>query len=99
MYEPFFDQQEPEVPVLGLIASLDRSEPYELEAVAVFKIQRGFLVVDVWGCSCWPDRGGTEQTICNQKVDVDRKLRGKWLELLDKCQAVNWKIQKVEKTK
>lgn len=91
-YLPFFDQESPIVDVVGIIAYLDVSEPYELDAAAVFKAKKGYLVVFVSGCSCWPDRGYTEQAICPRIVDVDRKLRGRWSELLDKCQARNWKV-------
>jgi hypothetical protein len=92
-YSPYFDQEGPEVPVVGMIADLDLSQPYELDAMAVFETGRGYLVVRVSGCSCWPDRGGTDQTVCETKSDVDREVTGAWVELLDACQAAGWKAK------
>jgi hypothetical protein len=77
-----------------MIASVDESASYELDAAAVFKTGRQYLVVFVSGCSCWPYRGSTEQYICPTKVDVDRTVRGKYNSLLQKCQDANWKVQK-----
>jgi hypothetical protein len=88
---PFFDQEAPQVELLGMISSDDCSEPYELGACAVFKAKQGWLVVEVSGCSCWPDRGWTSQSVCPRKTDVDKVLRGKWSGLLDACQAKDWK--------
>ena len=94
MYSPYFDRESPQIPIVGMIADLDISPSYELNAMAVFKAKIGYLVVSVSGCSCWPDRGGTEQTTCRRKSDVDKKLTGDFRELLDKCQAKNWKPDK-----
>jgi hypothetical protein len=90
-YSPYFDQESPEIPIDGMIASLDRSPSYELDAAAVFKGGRHYLVVMVSGCSCWPDRGSTNQTVCFTRSDVDKALEG-WSELLSECQQNNWKI-------
>jgi len=96
MISPYFDQESPEIPITGMIADLDCSQPYELDAAAVFKaVSAGYLVVFVSGCSCWPDRGSTTQTICKRKSDVDKVLRNGWHELLDKCQSQGWKPVKV----
>lgn len=95
-HNSFFDQDKPEVPIVGVIAEVDDSEPYELDATAVFKARdKGYLVVNVSGCSCWPDRGSTQQRYCATKADVDRLLR-EWQAdaLLDACQAANWKVAK-----
>ena len=86
-YSPFFDQEQPEIEVDGMIASVDHSEPYELDAQAVFKSGHRFLVVEVSGCSCWPDRGITTQTVCTEKSEVDRIV---WPELLQACQDAHW---------
>ena len=91
-YSPYFDQEEPQIEVTGMIADYDISQPYELDACAVFKAKKGYLVVFVSGCSCWPDRGFTSQILCNRKSDVDKQLRGNWSNLLDKCQERSWKI-------
>ncbi len=91
MYYPYFGQEPPQVEIVGMIADLDISETYELNAAAVFKAKRGYLVVFVSGCSCWPDRGSTTQVLCERIVDVDRQLTGDWAALRDKCQAVKWK--------
>ena len=92
MFSPYFDQEEPQIEVTAMIADLDTSRPYELEAAAVFAVKSGgYLVVFVSGCSCWPYMGSTTQTICKRKSDVDKELRGNWHELLDKCQSQNWK--------
>ena len=93
-YPPYFDQENPQVDISGMIADLDVSQPYELDARAVFKASKGYLVVSVSGCSCWPDRGGTSQKYCPTKADVDRELRGQWASLLDACQSANWKVKK-----
>ena len=96
-FSPYFDQEQPEIKIEGLIADLNISQPYELDACAVFKAEKGWLVVIVSGCSCWPDRGYTYQKVCPRKTDVDIELRGEWKNLLDKCQEKNWKIsQKLE---
>lgn len=98
-YSPYFDQGQPEIPVSGLIADLDMSQPYELDALAVFKAKgKGYLVVAVSGCSCWPDRGSTSQRTCNTKTDVQKAIREfsgytDFAELLDKLQAVSWRVQ------
>lgn len=91
-FQPFFDQEEPEIEISGLIASLDLSPSYELDAKAVFKAGRHYLVVEVSGCSCWPYRGGTGQTVCTTRSEVDRLLTGEWRDLLQQCQNANWKI-------
>lgn len=91
-YSPFFDQEEPECPVDGMIASIDTSASYELDASAVFKCGRRYLIVTVSGCSCWPDRGSTRQTICHSRAEVDRALSGN-RDLLQECQNANWKIK------
>ena len=97
MISPYFDQEQPQAPIVGLIADSDKSEPYELDAMAVFKLKgKGFLVVHVSGCSCWPDRGGTTQTICNRKTDVEKAVRDFDSLLVDKLQQVSWKVQKKE---
>ena len=88
MFSPYFDQDKPEIEITGMIADLDMSQPYELDAAGVFKIKSGgYLVVFVSGCSCWPDRGSTTQIICKRKSDVDKELRGNWTESLDKCHS------------
>lgn len=85
---PWFDQESPAIAILELIAECDDSEPYELNAGAVFRAVNGkFLVVFVSGCSCWPDRGNTTQTVCHTPVEVDRALQG-WHTLKDYWQ--NW---------
>jgi hypothetical protein len=93
-FAPYFDQEDPQVPVTGMIADLDDSHPWELDSAAVFKAAKGYLVVIVSGCSCWPDRGTTRQTVCPRKSDVDKALSGNWRELLDKRQSVSWKVTK-----
>lgn len=93
-FAPFFDQESPQVPLVGIIAWADHSEPYELDAAAVFKAERGYLVVKVSGCSCWPDRGTTQQTVCPHKIDVDRALVhqwGNWSDVIGMCQTNDWK--------
>lgn len=97
-YSPFFDQEAPEVEVKGMIASLDISQPYELDAVAIFKATgHGYLVVSVSGCSCWPDRGGTSQEYCSTKKKAEDAIKtlgwsGSFLPLLEKVQLVGWKV-------
>lgn len=92
-YSPFFDQEPPEMPIAEMITSEDCSEPYELDACAVFRtIDNKYLVVEVSGCSCWPDRGHTSQTICYNKVDVIRAIRsagynGRYAGMMD---GVSW---------
>lgn len=57
-----FEQEEPEREISALVASEDISEPYELDATAVFKTRDGgFLAVTVSSCSCWPLYGSTTQ--------------------------------------
>lgn len=98
MYEPYFAQQQPERPIVGMIADLDLSRPYELDAIAVFKAApRGYLVVSVSGCSCWPASGSTCQIYCADKVAVARAIadRGsQFATLLDKCQSARWRVTK-----
>jgi hypothetical protein len=91
-FDPFFDQESPTCPIDGMIASIDNSEPYELDAAAVFRSGRHYLVVFVSGCSCWPDRGSTDQRVCSTKADVDKALSGNYRDLLQKCQDANWKV-------
>jgi len=91
-HSPYFDQESPIAEIVGMIADLDVSRPYELYATAVFKCKQGYLVVGVSGCSCWPDSGGTSQEFCRTRADVDKQLRGEWRELLTLCQQRNWKI-------
>ena len=92
---PYFDQESAQIPVLGMIADSDYSHPYELDAVAVFKASKGYLVVEVSGCSCWPDRGSTVQTVCHTKSDVDRAI-GRYPDLIDKVQSAKWKVTQTE---
>lgn len=91
-FDPFFDQEEPECSIQGMVASVDVSEPYELDAAAVFRAGRNYLVVIVGGCSCWPDLGATTQQICKTKSEVDRMLTGRYRSLLQKCQDAKWKV-------
>ena len=92
-FGPYFDQEKPEVPILGKIADYDKSEPYELDAAAVFKTKTGYLIVEVSGCSCWPDRGGTTQTHHTRRADVDKHLINANLATLrDACQHAQWKV-------
>lgn len=88
---PYFDQEEPTVPVVGLIADYDWSPSWELAAAALFKSKPGYLLVEVSGCSCWPDRGGTTQTHLHSKAEVDKAL-AHLPELKDKIQAADWKV-------
>lgn len=92
---PYFDQENPQVPVLGMIA--DRYDPRsnDMDAIAVFKASKGYLVVEVSGCSCWPDSGTTVQTVCHTKSDVDRII-GRYPDLIDKVQAAKWKVAQTE---
>ena len=85
---PYFDQDDPERPIVEQLASLDRSEPYGLYAAAVYSVEpSGHLVVYVSGCSCWPDRGNTTQVYCATRADLDREITEPWRDLLDQCQA------------
>lgn len=88
----YFDQEDPERPLKGLIADEDQSACYELDATAVFAVDpTGFLVVHVSGCSCWPDRGATTQTYCEDRVAVHRLLAGgNWSGLIQACQDARW---------
>lgn len=90
-FSAFFDQEDPQIKVDGMIASVDHSRPYELDAQAVFKAGHRFLVVDV-RCSCWPDRGSTTQTICTEKSEVDKIV---YRDLLQACQDANWECKTV----
>ena len=91
-YSPYFDQEEPELPVRGMIDSMDISGSYELNACAVFDTTNSkFLVVFVSGCSCWPDLGSTDQRVCERIVDVDRALADtEFSGLKDRCQRAGW---------
>lgn len=91
-FSPFFDQENPQIPIVGMIASQDLSPAYELNAAAVFKGKNKYLVVFVNGCSCWPDMGCTTQNVCHTKADVDKSLKG-WPGLLSDCQKNNWKVK------
>ena len=88
---PYFDQDTPEVPILGMIAEYDTSPSYELDARALFKTAHGYLLVEVSGCFCWPDRGGTTQTHFTRRADADKALAA-WPELKDLVQAAGWKV-------
>ena len=47
-FSPYFDQEKPQISLLGMIASLDVSPSYELDAAAVFiAVDRKYLVVFV----------------------------------------------------
>lgn len=93
LYSPFFDQEQPSCSVVGIIAEVDHSPSWELEAAGVFSCESGgYLVVEVSGCSCWPDRGGTTQTHCPTKADVDRVLKEQYGDLISKCQDAEWKV-------
>jgi hypothetical protein len=93
-FNPFFDQEGPVAEISGMIASLDISPSWELDAAAVFKTGRQYLVVFVSGCSCWPDRGGTQQIVCPTKADVDKAITGQYRSLLQSCQDADWKVTK-----
>lgn len=60
-YEKFFDQEDPPIPVIACVASYDDSEPYEVDAGAIFQTEDGkFIGVTISGCSCWPATGSTK---------------------------------------
>lgn len=87
---PYFDQEKPERPIERFIADFDDSEPYELSAYALFTcVGGGYLLVRVSGCSCWPDRGNTSQTYCEDKAAASRAMNGT-PQLMDAVQAANW---------
>lgn len=89
-YSPYFDQEEPIAEIEGLIADEDTSQPYELDSTAVFKVKgKGWLVVTVSGCSCWPDRGWTDQQFRTRKSDVDKLISPS---LRDELQNRGWKV-------
>lgn len=89
-FSPFFDQERPQCEVIGMIASADHSPPYELDAMAVFQARDGFLVVAVSGCSCWPDMGGTVQTVCRTRAEVDQAVPSNYHDLIEACQTAKW---------
>jgi hypothetical protein len=97
-FSPYFDQEEPEIEITGMIASLDQSASYELDAIAVFKAKsRRYLVVHVSGCSCWPDRGSTYQQVCENKTKVQEAIRQfseytDFAGIMDALQAASWKV-------
>ena len=97
-YYPFFGQESPQADIIGMVASQDESEPYELDAAAVFSCRYAkWLVVIVSGCSCWPSRGTTEQHVCHSKIEVTRVLAGsKFDRLVEMCQQVGWGATTVE---
>lgn len=74
---PYFDQEQPECEPIALLAEGDWSEPYEMDAGAIFACADGrFLVVAVSGCSCWPDYGSsTTQRVCGDAAERDRAAR------------------------
>lgn len=83
-YAPFFDQEYPSEPIKYMLGSEDRSQPYELDATGVFlTTQNNVLVVEVSGCSCWPDRGHTTQTLFSDNCFYG-KISG---QLADKVRA------------
>jgi len=70
---PYFDQESPDAPIVRVLAEEDWSESYELDAGAIYECEGGrFLLVAVSGCSCWPDRGSTDQRIAEDWASVDR---------------------------
>jgi len=74
-FAPYFDQEPPQVPVIGLIADQSSSIAYELDAMAVFKSRPGYLVVHISGCSCWPCAGTTTQWHCHTIGGVVQVIR------------------------
>jgi len=95
-YGSFFDQEDPERPLKGIIAEADHSGCYELDAKAVFKVDpKGYLLVEVSGRSCWPDHGSTTQTYCEDRIAVSRALAGDgWSDLIQACQDARWQVRK-----
>jgi hypothetical protein len=105
-YVPFTDQEPFPVPVIALLAEYDKSEPYEVDTAAVFLTESlGFLGCIIWGCSCWPDRGGTRWSkVCEFPQDLEEFFCGNdWLgnypEILSLIQksidagtCMNWEI-------
>jgi hypothetical protein len=100
---PWFDQEPPERPIVGFVASLDISPSWELDAMAVFRVTgRGYLVVHVRGCSCWPLYGDTVQMYAPTVAEAERTIRRLWdgdadakaaaAELVLRCQRARWRI-------
>jgi hypothetical protein len=100
---PWFDQQPPERPITGLVAFLDISPSWELDAMAVFRVAgRGYLVVHVRGCSCWPTYGDTVQVYAPTIAEAERAIHRLWdedadakaaaAELVLRCQHARWRI-------
>ncbi len=93
-HSPYTDQGDLERPVLGLIAEIDISEPYELDIKGVFAVDpEGYLIVTLSSCSCWPDMGTTEQEYCADRAAVDRAITGPYRPLLDDLQKLDWKVK------
>lgn len=73
----FFDQ-EPDMSAdaVKLLASTDMSAPYEVDEHGIFLLANGkFAYVAISGCSCWPDRGGTEVIEADSLPELQEKVK------------------------
>ncbi len=72
----FFDQ-EPQLSAKPqiMLASIDNSEPYEVDEHAIFLLENGkFCYISISGCSCWPTRGYTEVWEANSIGEIEKYL-------------------------
>lgn len=57
----YFLDQAPELPspIVCKLLEADESPTWELDAAALYRLESGYAVIYLSGCSCWPDCGGT----------------------------------------
>lgn len=91
---PYFEQEQPIVPITGLIAELGLSRPSGVAAAAVCKVGRQYLVVEVSGDYDWPYAGITKQQIRNTRQQVRESLSPEFAGLFERCGTANWGVTK-----
>ena len=100
---PYFDQEQPQCEIVGMIADEDLSDLCWLEAQSVFECNGGrYSVVHVFGNSLWPDtqyNNTTSQTVCTSISEVDQSVgsgeESSWSGLIERCQSANWKATRL----
>jgi len=79
-----FLDQDPELSAkpLRLLADTDISQPWEVDEHGIFLLANGkYAYIGISGCSCWPDRGGTDVEEADSLEELHDKVaagNGEW---------------------
>ncbi len=79
-------------PPARLLADTNVSEPYEVDEHGILLLENGsFAYIAISGCSCWPDRGGTEVVEADSLDQLEAKVEINDGEYSRAFSSLSWK--------